>query len=157
MHLPSSSQLPIDKLSAVFSSTVATYKFYWLLAIVELVEEGATHIEKRKVFARMIANSWYTINYFHLSFGKQDLLQIAVETILKSENLTIDSERRKVIKVLESSQNSETIKQLNHFDKNVPHWFYHLGFQKLIRLRFIKGPLFLKMVVLTLCLEMTLL
>ncbi|MGV8993375.1 MAG: HNH endonuclease domain-containing protein [Flavobacterium sp.] len=130
MHLPSSSQLPIDKLAAVFSSTVATYKFYWLLAIVELVEEGATHIEKRKIFARMIANSWYTINYFHLSFGKQDLLQIAVETILKSENLTIDSERKKVIKVLESSQNSETIRQLNHFDKNVPHWFLSPWFPK---------------------------
>lgn len=123
MNLPSSSQLPIDKLSAVFGNTVATYKFYWLLAIVELVEEGATHIEKRNIFARMIANSWYTINYFHLSFGKQDLLQIAVETILKSENLTIDLEKNAVIRVLESSQNVETLKQLKHFDKNVPHWF----------------------------------
>ena len=130
MHLPSSSQLPIDKLSAVFGSTVATYKFYWLLAIVELVEEGATHIEKRKVFARMIANSWYTINYFHLSFGKQDLLQIAVETILKSENLTIDLEKRKVIEVLELSQNIETIKQLKHFNNNVPHWFLSPWFPK---------------------------
>ena len=123
MQLPSSTQLPIDKLSAVFGNTVATYKFYWLLAIIELVEEGEIQIAKRKIFSRMIANSWYTINYFHLSFGKQDLLQIAVETILKSEKLTIDIQKNTIIKVLESSQNIETINQLNHFNKNVPHWF----------------------------------
>jgi hypothetical protein len=40
MILPNSNNLPISKLAGVFNSTSATYKFYWFLGIIELVEEG---------------------------------------------------------------------------------------------------------------------
>ena len=86
MNLPTSKNLPINKLASVFGSTSATYKFYWLIALIELVEEGYIEIPKRKIFSRIISTSWYTINYFHISFGKQDNLQIAVERILKKQN-----------------------------------------------------------------------
>lgn len=128
--LPFSDKLPINKLASVFGSTSATYKFYWLIALVELVEENNIEIPKRKIFSRMISNSWYTINYFHISFGKQDNLQIAVETILKEENLTIDEKKNNLNTILESSKNADTIKQLFHFDKNVPHWFLSPWFSK---------------------------
>lgn len=123
MQLPISNNLPINKLASVFGSTSATYKFYWLIALIELVEEGNIEIPKSKIFSRMISNSWYTINYFHISFGKQDNLQIAVERILKEEKLTIDEKKNKLETCLENSTNKETINQLFHFDKNVPHWF----------------------------------
>ncbi len=123
MNLPTSDNLPVNKLASVFGSTSATYKFYWLIALIELVEEGYTEIPKRKIFSRMISNSWYTINYFHISFGKQDNLQIAVERIIKEENLTIDEKKNKLDFCLEHSNNKETINQLLHFDKNVPHRF----------------------------------
>jgi len=131
MNIPQSEQLPIHKLASVFGSTSATYKFYWLIAIIELVEEGNTKLEKRKLFARMISNSWYTINYFHISFGKQDNLQIAVERILKEENLTIDEKKQQLDFCLENSINKETVNQLMHFDKNVPHWFLSPWFPKM--------------------------
>lgn len=131
MNLPNSTNLPINKLASVFSSTTATYKFYWLIALIELIEEGNVKIPKRKIFSRMISNSWYTINYFHISFGKQDNLQIAVEKILKEENLTIDEKKSKIENCLENSNNSETINQLFHFDKNVPHWFLTPWFPKI--------------------------
>jgi hypothetical protein len=102
-----------------------------LIALIELVEEGNIEIPKRKIFARMISNSWYTINYFHISFGKQDNLQIAVERILKEENLTIDEKKSKLDFCLEHSNNKETINQLFHFDKNVPHWFLTPWFPKI--------------------------
>jgi hypothetical protein len=123
MNLPASDNLPVNKLASVFSSTSATYKFYWFLAIIELVEEGNTNIPKRNIFSRMISNSWYTVNYFHVSFGKQDLIQEAVRTILKIENLTVDENKKTINTVLESTVNIETVQVLNHFDKNVPHWF----------------------------------
>lgn len=123
MNLPLSESLPINKLVSVFASTSATYKFYWFLAILELMEEGNTTIPKRKIFSRMISNSWYTVNYFHVSFGKQDQIQEAVRTILKIENLTIGENKSKINDVLENSTNKETIQLLNHFDLNVPHWF----------------------------------
>lgn len=131
MNLPQSDNLPINKLASVFGSTSATYKFYWLIALIELVEEGNIEIPKRKIFSRMISNSWYTINYFHISFGKQDNLQIAVENILKEENLTIDEKKTKLEICLENSTNKETINQLFHFNLNVPHWFLSPWFSKL--------------------------
>lgn len=130
-HLPESINLPINKLSSSFRSTSATYKFYWLLAIVELVEEGHFKLEKRKIFARMISNSWYTVNYFHVSFGKQDNIQLAVEKILNIETLTIDEKKHSLNLCLEKSQNKQTINELMHFDKNVPHWFLTPWFPKL--------------------------
>ncbi|MCZ8228570.1 HNH endonuclease domain-containing protein [Flavobacterium sp.] len=130
MNLPFSTNLPTNKLASVFGNTSATYKFYWLLSLIELVEEGSFEIPKRKIFSRMISNSWYTINYFHISFGKQDNLQMAVEKILKEENLTIDEKKANLDYCLEHSNNKETIYQLLHFDKNVPHWFLTPWFPK---------------------------
>ncbi|GGF24416.1 HNH endonuclease domain-containing protein [Flavobacterium limi] len=123
MQIPQSQYLPIDKLASVFSSTSATYKFYWFLAILELVEEGGIHIAKRNIFSRMISNSWYTVNYFHISFGKQDLIQDAVKALIKIENLQINENKNIINAVLDNSVNTETIRILKHFDKNVPHWF----------------------------------
>jgi hypothetical protein len=130
MNLPSSNNLPVNKLASVFGSTSATYKFYWLIALIELVEEGNIEIPKRKIFSRMISNSWYTINYFHISFGKQDNLQMAVERIHREEKLTIDEKKSRINFCLEHSKNKETINQLLHFDLNVPHWFLSPWFPK---------------------------
>jgi hypothetical protein len=131
MNLPSSNNLPVNKLASVFGSTVATYKYYWLLAIIELVENGQTRIKKRDVFSRMISNSWYTINYFKLSFGKQDKFQIAVENILNVEDIKIDANKNEINICLENSKNRDTINQLEHFNLNVPHRFLSSWFPKL--------------------------
>ena len=131
MNLPFSDNLPTNKLASSFANTSATYKFYWLIAIIELVENGQTKIKKRDVFSRMISNSWYTVNYFHVSFGKQDLIQNAVEDILKFESLAIDIKKDNLISILENSKKSDTKKSLAHFNLNVPHWFLSPWFPKL--------------------------
>lgn len=132
MNLPYSDKLPVSKLAASFGNTSATYKFYWLLAILELVEEGSTTIPKRHLFARMIGNAWYTINYFHVSFGKQDLIQQAVQTILDQEKLTIDIKKGLLLNILENSNLKTTQQTLYHFNKNVPHWFLSPCFTKIV-------------------------
>ena len=78
MQLPSDHKVDVGKLSAVFNSTSASYKFYWFLAILDAIEDGKTEITKHELFARMIANAWYTVNYFQVSFGKQDKIQAAL-------------------------------------------------------------------------------
>jgi len=40
MNLPFSDTLTTNKLASSFANTSATYKFYWLIAIIELVENG---------------------------------------------------------------------------------------------------------------------
>lgn len=64
MSLPQFDKLSVSRLGGAFSNTSATYKFYWLLAIIEHVEEGRTTISKKELFSRMIANDYYTVNYF---------------------------------------------------------------------------------------------
>jgi len=131
LTLPHSSQLTVAKLAASFANTSATYKFYWLLAIIESVEQGEQYIPKRKLFARMIANAWYTVNYFKVSFGKQDSIQDAVKEILESEPLlTVDSKKEYLLNILGNSDSKITKQCLNHFNLNVPHWFLSPWFSK---------------------------
>jgi len=123
MNLPESKKLPTNLLAASFNKTTATYKFYWLIAILQSVENGELKISKRELFSRMISNAWYTVNYFNISFGKQDEIQNAIRLINNFETITIDENLESVYQKLMTTKHLKTIKQLKHFDKNVPHWF----------------------------------
>lgn len=123
MQLPHDHKISVSILSSCFRNTSATYKFYWLLAIIESIEVGNDELTKKELFARMVANAWFTINYFHISFGKQDNLQISIEKLKNLEGFEIDTPRNKIVERLVQSSNKATVKELNHFDLNVPHKF----------------------------------
>ncbi|MDC7994028.1 HNH endonuclease domain-containing protein [Altibacter sp. HG106] len=112
-----------SKISSVFNNTSATYKFYWFWSILESVENGTKTIGKKELFAKMLALSWYTVNYFHISFGKQDLIQNAIYSVREIENLPIDTRQNKILNTLINSNNKSTVSTLLHFDNNVPHKF----------------------------------
>ena len=130
MIIPKSNGLPVNFLAACFNNTSATYKYYWLLSILQAVEEGNLKVSKRDLFSRMISNAWFTVNYFHVSFGKQDLIQQAIKAINEIEKIPIDEKRQLVFQKLSSTTNKETVSQLWHFNKNVPHWFLSPWFPK---------------------------
>jgi hypothetical protein len=130
MKLPDSHGLPINLLAACFNKTSATYKFYWLLSIIQEVENGNEVIDKRNLFARMISNAWYTVNYFHVSFGKQDLIQKVILFVNQNEKIPIDENLNTVFQKLIFSKKRETETQLWHFNNNVPHWFLSPWFPK---------------------------
>lgn len=123
MQLPSKNGLPVNLLAACFNNTSATYKFYWFLSIIQSIESGKTRILKRDLFARMISNAWYTVNYFHVSFGQQDKLQRSIEVIKDFESLMIDDDKEKVFQTLIKTKNRDTLSQLQYFNNQVPHWF----------------------------------
>lgn len=74
MNLSFSPNLPINELASVFGSTSASYKFYLFIVLIEFCEEVYPETPERKIFARMISNSRYIINYFNISVRKQDSL-----------------------------------------------------------------------------------
>jgi 5-methylcytosine-specific restriction endonuclease McrA len=121
--IPGQDGLPTNKLAACFNKTTSTYKFYWFLSIIQAAENGTLKVTKRELFSRMISNSWYTVNYFNVSFGKQDLIQNAIRLINNTESITIDEKRETVFKKLFTTKNKDTEKLLWNFNKNVPHWF----------------------------------
>jgi len=101
ISLPPSPSLPISALAASFKEVTNSYKFYWFLAILESVREN----NKGGIFvldsllARMIASVWYPVNYFRLSFGKQDRLGNIATALGEKSGLSMDSPRSCVIQV----------------------------------------------------------
>lgn len=123
MNLPNSPEIEISKLTQIFNNRVATYKFYWFLAIIDSVENNQIEILKMDLFIKMLSFPWYTVNYFNLSFGSQDVYHDSIQELSKIENLGISEKRVFIENKLSRSTNERTKRIITHFDKNVPHWF----------------------------------
>ncbi len=121
--IPNDERLPVNRLAASFNNTAAAYKFYWFLSLLTEIEEGQYHIPKSRLFSGMVADSWYTINYFKISFGKLDQLHDKVKEIAAVEHIHLDEDRKKIRLRLNNSSRLATQKLLWHFDKQVPYRF----------------------------------
>ena len=71
----------------------------------------------------MMANAWYTINYFQVSFGAQDKIQETIIRLQKAESIPLDENKETVVKRLLEAESGQSQRQLFHFDKQVPHYF----------------------------------
>ena len=129
-NLPKDKFLNIQPLISSLNYTSASYKYYWLIAIIQVVEAGKVIISKKELFSRMVSSAWYTVNYYRISFGKQDKLQRAIENIKLFENLSVDEDQQSIVNCLISSSNRNTNAQLNYFNNQVPHWFLTPWFPK---------------------------
>ncbi|HEX8506511.1 MAG TPA: HNH endonuclease domain-containing protein [Hymenobacter sp.] len=90
MHLPEDDQLDVAKLTAVFADTTNSYKFYWLLAILDGLGDSADNrLPLHDLSLRMVAAVWYPLDYFKLSFGKQDGFRPIADFV--SQHLTVDN------------------------------------------------------------------
>jgi hypothetical protein len=81
----------------------------------------------------MISNAWYTVNYFHISFGKQDRLQRAIEVVKCCEPLRIDEKKDYIFNKLINTNNKNSLDQLKYFNNQVPHWFLSPWFPHMSR------------------------
>lgn len=124
MHMfPIDSTVSTRRLSACFNHTSSTYKFYWFLSLLDAVERQQKEVDKKQLFIGMISNAWYTVNYFNVSFGQQDLIQKTLKAIKDLEHIAIDEPTATILQKLLKSRNNETRRLLMHFDKQVPHRF----------------------------------
>ena len=57
MNLPEDFEVDTGRLSGCFRHTSATYKFYWMLALLSEVEQGKERVEKKALFARRLMKS----------------------------------------------------------------------------------------------------
>ena len=75
VYLPSSADLPVRRLAAVFDQVTNSYKFYWSLAILERAQNDRGRVMTvDEILTEMVALAWYPTNMFRLSLGKQDQL-----------------------------------------------------------------------------------
>ena len=102
---------------------VASYKMYWLLAILDEVQEGNIEIEFRKLITRMIAYAWYPISKFRLYFGACDNLGKVVNYISDTYNLKPNINKGELIDFIYNSNDKELNKMIKNLTYNVPHKF----------------------------------
>ena len=123
MTLPQNNKLPIPTLAGIFSNTTATYKFYWFVALLDIVvKERKTRISFWEIIAGMVAESWYPIHYFKISFGKSDSLFDKSLEIQNAFQISIEFDKDKIKKYLLDNLNG-TKKFLRIFTLNVPYRF----------------------------------
>ena len=125
MQIPQSSQLTTKYLNRVFDKTVATYKYYWFLSILELcVRQGKTRMNVWDIMITMVANAWYSVNYFRLSFGKSESLYEAILSLQQEYNIPINIRINDLTDLLyKLIQRTDVRKRLNFLQMNVPFRF----------------------------------
>ncbi len=100
--LPPSPSLPVPELAASLRDVTNSYKFYWLLAILEHLQEGgAAAVAVDDLLARMVAAVWYPSNYFRLSFGKQDQLGQAALALRDAAQTAANAPKAQVIEAVQ--------------------------------------------------------
>ena len=112
-HIPQSDILSTTNLSRVFNSTTATYKFYRFQNLLQMHnEEGAFRMNVWDLVIRMVANAWFPIHYFHLSFGSMDSLHKIVTELQWITALLMDARREDVVACLKERLDNKEVKKL---------------------------------------------
>lgn len=125
MSLPQSDTLKTEKLGKVFTHTTATYKFFWFLSILQiLVKRNSLRISMWDIVIRMVANAWYPIHYFRISFGKSDSLFDIVTNLQRITKIPIDADKDTIAGILKERANEKLIRDLLVIlTQNVPYRF----------------------------------
>lgn len=103
-NIPQSDFLSTKNLSRVFNNTTTTYKFYWFQSLLQMHnEEGGYRMDVWDLVIRMVANAWFPIHYFHLSFGSIDSLHKIVTELQWITSLPMDARKEEVVECLTAS------------------------------------------------------
>ena len=126
MTIPQIEGLSTSAMNRVFDDTTATYKFYWLLALLDMhVKENQDEMLALKVAARMVVYAWYPIEYFNLSFGKGDSMEIIIPKVAELTGITVDDKLEDKNNVITDAvfSNRHVKSEVKKLIKNVPFWF----------------------------------
>ena len=124
MQIPSDNHLPIDKLSAIFNDTTNSYKFFWFLAILESLKEGKTEILVDNLVIKMISTVWFPINYYRLSFGKQDQFSNQIKNLQSLYHFPKNIKKQELEQIITNHSNQKEIQELlKLLSKYVPYRF----------------------------------
>ena len=110
MQIPTSDILTTNRLGKIFSNTVATYKFFWFVSIMQIhAKSDNPRTSVWDIVIRMVANAWYPIHYFRLSFGKSDSLFDIVMDLQHITQIPIDANSQTIIEGLTSRLDRKSV------------------------------------------------
>ncbi len=125
MEIPQNNELTTNRLGNIYKNTVATYKYFWFVSIMQIhAKTDSLRIDVWDIVIRMVANAWYPIHYFRLSFGKSDSLFGIVMELQRVTQIPIDANIETIISGLTNRRNDRQVRQLlNTLTLNVPFRF----------------------------------
>ena len=103
--LPSPDPGKTQLLGQVFNNTAASYKFFWLLGLLTLLQhhrKGA--FTQREIIEEMVIAAWHPVCFYRLSFGVQDNLQHAIMDFRKESTLDNDAQPDEIRAKLKGSK-----------------------------------------------------
>lgn len=113
MYIKEHNILSTNRIGKIFENTSATYKYFWFLSIMQIhAKTENLNINVWDIVTRMVANAWYPIHYFKLSFGKSDSLYGIVNQLHKGINIPIDAGVEAVVESIKSYNESPFVKKL---------------------------------------------
>ena len=90
---PYCNQLDIECFSLMMKDPTYCYKFYWLEAIVKLIDEDVNEASFDAIIDEMIANAWFTVREYHIHLSGmlkgefRDALELAVVKLAEKSGL----------------------------------------------------------------------
>lgn len=112
---------------------VASYKMYWLLALLDEVSINNVEIEFRALICKMVVKAWYPLLRYKLSFGLCDNLAKVATYISDTYNLESNYDEHKLFQFIYSSQDKILNKMLKELTLNVPYRFLSPFFEDKLR------------------------
>ena len=126
MELPNEGIIDSARLSRIFDKTSAPYKFYWFVSIINRLVANPDRrlFSFDEIIAEMIAEAWYPIHYFRISFGKQDSLVDSISELQRILDIPIDANIDRVRETILRKSGMSSVKHCLHvFTLNVPYCF----------------------------------
>ncbi|CUU48436.1 HNH endonuclease domain-containing protein [Clostridium beijerinckii] len=112
---------------------VASYKMYWLLALLDEISLDNFEIEFRTLICKMVVKAWYPLLKYKLSFELCDNLAKVATYISDTYNLESNYDERKLFDFIYSSQDKTLNKMLKELTLNVPYRFLSPFFENKLR------------------------
>ena len=125
MKIPQSEILSTARMNRIFDNTVATYKYYWFVSILDLfVQRGKTRFEIWDVMVEMVIRAWYPACFFHLSFGKSDSLYDAIIELKDIYQLPVNIKQDDLRTWFHQHRENRHVRSVLRFlPQNVPYRF----------------------------------
>lgn len=125
MQIPTSDFQNTNRLGNIFKKTTATYKYFWFISILQIhAKSDDLKINVWDIVIKMVANAWYPIHYFCLSFGKIDSLFDIVMQLHDITPIPVDANVDTICNILKQRLGDKRVeKLLNILTKNVPYRF----------------------------------
>ncbi len=128
--LPNRERIDVGKLKAIFRSTTTSYKYLFLLSLVEHINEAkGPKVELDTITFKMLTTAWHPSVFFNLSFGKVDKINSLLKELYAHDQIKNNfsgfgkAKRNRLFHEIKnlSSENRDLRKKISALQRYVPY------------------------------------